>query len=311
MAIMKVYIHRKGIHMKDQFGRQKRFSEILDHTFQLLKSNFSTFFLVCLILLGPIYLIEALLLLNSGVSFFREIGTSGGSWFEDVMSGFEEGVGVSVGMNNVMGLLMIFLGPVAAASILFGVHRIKNGETFTAGSLIKQAFARFVPLVGSSFILGAIFVAIFIAVFIVFTIAVGIMFTDPVSALFGVLILLFGIFLGFVLLFTRWGFYMASVAFKEGFPGIPQSWRLTKNNTWRVFGLFLVIFLITGIIYAAIDGVTALLLGNSVLYMIIINLATILITVINAVAYSVIYFDLKVRQDGDDLKEMIDEYQNN
>ncbi len=85
MAIMKVYIHRKGIHMKDQFGRQKRFSEILDHTFQLLKSNFSTFFLVCLILLGPIYLIEALLLLNSGVSFFREIGTSGGSWFEDVM----------------------------------------------------------------------------------------------------------------------------------------------------------------------------------------------------------------------------------
>src|SRR5699024_10632774 len=127
-----------------------------------------------------------------------------------------------------------------AASILFGVNRIRKEETFTAGSLIKQAFSRLVPLAGSTLILGFIAVAIFIAVFIVFTIVAGVMFTDPVVALIGVLILLFAIFIGFVLLFTRWGFYLAAVAFKEGFPGIPQSWRLTKNNTWRVFGLFLV-----------------------------------------------------------------------
>lgn len=295
--------------MRDQFSRQKRFSEILDHTFQLLKGNFSTFFLVFLIVLGPIYLIEALILLNSGTSFFREVGT-GGSWFDEVMSGFDEGVGVSVGMNNLLGILVTFLGPIAAAAILFGVHNIRNQETFTAGSLLKQAFSRFFPLVGSTLIIGIIFFFIFLAAFVVMVLPATLMFFEPLMAIIGILLIIFLIFGGLVLLFTRWGFYLAIAAFGKGFPGIPQSWRLTKKNTWRVFGLFLVIFLITGIIYAAIDGVAALILGNSVLYMIIINLTMMLMGVINAVAYSVIYFDLKLRQDGDDLREMIDEYHN-
>jgi len=296
--------------MKGQFSRQKRFSEILDHTFQLLKGNFSTFFLVFLILLGPIYLIEALLLLNTGTSFFREVG-SGGGWYEEIMSGFEEGVGVSIGMNNMLGLLMAVLGPIAAASIIFGIDRTRKRESFTAGSLIKQAFSRFLPLAGSTFLMGIIFIVITIIVFVVVLLPIGTMgIVDPMMAIFMLLAMLFGIFLGLLLLFTRWGFFLAAVAFKEGFPGIPQSWSLTRKHTWRVFGLFLVIFLITGIIYAAVDLVFAMILGNSVLYMIIINLATILITMINAVAYAVIYFDLKLRKDGDDLKEMIDEYQN-
>ncbi|GAB3802265.1 hypothetical protein [Virgibacillus kimchii] len=295
--------------MKDQFSSQKRFSEILDHSFQLIKSNFSTFFLVFLILLGPLYLIEALLLLSSGVSFFREVGT-GGNWFEDAMSGFDEGVGVSVGMNSAISFLLAILGPVAVGSILFGINRIRNQETFTAGSLIKQAFTRFGPLVGSTLIVGIIFIAMIIPVFIIFFVMAGLLFTEPVAALIGVFVMLFIIFIGFVLLFTRWGFFLAVVTFNEGFPGIPESWRLTKKHTWRVFGLFLVIFLITVIIAFAIDAIAALVLGNSVLYMIIINLTTILVSMINAVVYAVIYFDLKLRQDGDDLREMIDEYQN-
>jgi hypothetical protein len=296
--------------MKDLFSRQKRFSEILDHTFQLLKGNFSTFFLVFLILLGPLYLIQALLLLNSGTSFFREVGV-GGSWFEEMLSSFDEGVGVSVEMNNTLSFLIAILGPLAIAAVLFGVDRIRKQETFTAGSLIKQAFSRFFPLVGSTFIIGIIFIVITIIAFVVILLPIGSMvIVDPIVAIFGILVILFGIFLGLLLLFTRWGFYLAAVAFKEGFPGIPQSWSLTRKNTWRVFGIFLVIFLITAILYGAIDGIFAMVLGNSVLYIIIINLATILVTMINAVAYSVIYFDLKLRQDGDDLKEMIDEYQN-
>ncbi|MFA1819215.1 hypothetical protein ACDX78_03245 [Virgibacillus oceani] len=296
--------------MKDQFSRQKRFSEILDHTFQLLKSNFSTFFLVFLILLGPIYLIEALLLLNSGSSFFREAG-AGGSWFDEVMSGFDEGIGMSVGMSNVLSLLIAIFGPLAAASIIFGVDRIRKQESFTAGSLIKQAFSRFLPLVGSTFLMGIIFGVIALIAFIVIVLpASSFVFFEPIMAIIMILAMLFGIFLGLLLLFTRWGFFLAAVAFKEGFPGIPQSWSLTRKNTWRVFGLFLVIFLITMILAAAIDGIFALILGNSVLYMIIVNLVVILVSMINAVAYSVIYFDLKLRQDGDDLKEMIDEYQN-
>ncbi|MFK4996927.1 hypothetical protein ACI2OX_03375 [Bacillus sp. N9] len=41
---------------------------------------------------------------------------------------------------------------------------------------------------------------------------------------------------------------------------------------------------------------------------IIINLATIFTTLILSVGFAVMYFDLKIRHDADDLKDMIDEY---
>jgi len=296
--------------MNEQFSKAKQFSEILDHTFQLCKNYFSKFFLVYLILIGPIYLIEALFLLGSGVGFLRHVGNDM-YWIDQFFDGYD--VTNVFFLNSFIGLATLFLTPIAVASILIALHKIKNKEEFTVGSAIKQAFSRFFPILGSNLILGLIVVGLFVGfvtALVVFG-TIGGIFDHPLSAVLYTIVLIIGFFLGFALLFTRWGFYLATVVFKEGFPGLAQSWRLTKKNTWRVFGLFIVIFLITGIVGVAVEGVVEIILGNSVLYVIIVNLVNILISMINAVAYAVIYFDLKLRQDGDDLREMIDEYQNN
>lgn len=59
--------------MDPQFNKPKGFGEILDHTFRLSKKRFKDFFLIFLILVGPVYLLDALLQLLGGTNFFREI----------------------------------------------------------------------------------------------------------------------------------------------------------------------------------------------------------------------------------------------
>ncbi|OZU89434.1 hypothetical protein CIL03_06910 [Virgibacillus indicus] len=297
--------------MNDKFGRAKGFSEILDHTFQLLKSHFSTFFLIFLIILGPVFLLEALFLLASGTSFFRQVG-SGSNWFEQIISGYDESLNNSMGSDFFIGFAMLVLTPIGYAAVLFAVVQVRNDEKFTAGTVIKRAFSRFWPLLGSSVIIGAILIGLIIAV--AFLIIIPGVITGLGDPLIGIILsigLLLGIGLVVALLFTRWCFYLSTVVFEEGFPGFAESWRLTKKHTWRIFGLFLLIILITTIVGAAIEGVFTFILGNSVLYVIIVDLIAMLTSMITAVAYAVIYFDLKLRQDGDDLREMIDDYQKN
>ncbi|PAV28454.1 hypothetical protein CIL05_16070 [Virgibacillus profundi] len=297
--------------MKDQFSRAKGFSEILDHTFQLCKRHFSTFFLIFLIILGPVFLLEALFLMASGTSFFRQMG-SGSNWFEQILSGYDESLSNSAGSDYLIGFVMLALTPIGYAAVLFAIIKIRNDEKFTAGTVIKKGFSRFWPLFGSSIIIAAILIGIIIVVALFITIPGVIMgMGDPLSGIILGIVLFLVIGLAISLLFTRWSFYLGTIVFEEGFPGFAESWRLTKKHTWRIFFLFLIVILITTIVGGAIEAVFTLILGNSVLHIIIVDLVAILTSMITAVAYAVIYFDLKLRQDGDDLREMIDDYQNN
>lgn len=297
--------------MDDLFNKTKGFGEILDHIFQLVKSYFAPFFLIFLFILGPVFLLEAILLLVSGTSFFRQLGV-GGNRFEQIIMGFDEPIfSRAEEISNMISFATLVLVPLGTISILQAVQKIKNKEDFTPGGMIKQASKRFGPVLGSSLIVGIVFFFTFIII-LVAIIVTGVVAFDNSSVaivIFG-LVLLLGISLLIALWFSRWGFYMAAVYFKESFPGIGYSWRLTKKNTLRVFGLFLTIGLITGIVSAAINGFFGAILGNSVLFSIISNLILILTYMISAVAYAVIYYDLKVRQGGEDLQDMIDEYQN-
>lgn len=301
--------------MNSQFSRAKKFSEILDHTFQLCKNNFSTFFLILLFTLGPLYLLEAILLVARGTGFFIHTGT-GANYLEQILAGMDETFETGADISGIVNLGMLFLLPLSMAAILLAVKRIKDGESFTPGSIIKQAGVRYGPLLGSSVIIGLIFfVVVFVMIIaLIFPMFIPLLTLEFESAI-GTIILMLLLFLGIGLLvflwFTRWSFYLAAVLFREGFPGIGYSWRLTKKNTWRIAGLFIIITLITSIITGAVDMILVFILGNSVLYTIISSVVVMITYMISSVAYAVIYFDLKLRHEGDDLRKMIDDYQNN
>ncbi|WP_144463373.1 hypothetical protein [Siminovitchia fortis] len=297
--------------MDEKFTRPKGFGQILDHTFSLSKRHFKDFFLIFLIFMGPIYLLQALIELASGVSFFREVGP-GETWFEQVITSFDDTETVNLGADlgiALVGLIAIFLAPVATAAVMFAIDHLRKGEEYTVGSVIKQAFSRYWPMLGSTILFGLIAFGLFVVPIIIITIAgvVGAIVLPIVGIILAILLFV-GFAIGIGLLLTRWSFYFGSVVFKEETPGFSRSWKLTKGRTWVLFGLFIIFSMIITMISVTLELSFMMVLGDSVLLSLIVNAASLFTTMIFTVGYAVMYFDLKVRNDADDLKEMIGEY---
>ncbi|RST77157.1 hypothetical protein D4T97_001270 [Siminovitchia acidinfaciens] len=297
--------------MDEKFSRPKGFGQILDHTFGLSKRHFKDFFLILLVFLGPIYLLQAFIQLVSGVSFFREVG-AGETWFEQMVMSFGETENASLAADlgiALVGLVTIFVAPVATAAIMFAIDHLRKGEDYTVGSVIKQAFSRYWPMLGSTILFCLIAFGLFVVPVILVTIAgvVGAI-VFPIVGIILAIVLFLGFAVGIGLLLTRWSFYFGAVIFEEETPGLSRSWKLTKGRTWVLFGLFIIFSLIITVISTTLELTFGMLLGNSVLLSLIISAASIFTTMIFTVGYAVMYFDLKIRNDADDLKEMIGEY---
>jgi membrane-anchored glycerophosphoryl diester phosphodiesterase (GDPDase) len=312
--------------MNSELNRPKGFGEILDQTFRLSKNRFVDFFMIFLILLGPIFLLQALFELMAGTSFFRATGT-GDTWFEQFITSFEGGTpepmsAASVGAgiaSALLGIVSTIFTVIAGAAVLIGVNHIRKNEEFTAGSVIKQAFKRFWPLVGSSLLFGLIFFGmIFAPIMIIgfggfFAAGIGGAFTGESFAgslitILIMLLLLLAAAVGIGYLITRWSFYLGVVTIDQKAPGIGRSWNLTKGRGWIAFGVFIILMLLTGVVSGAFELTLGLALGYSVLYSIILNLVTIVTSIITSVGFAVMFFDLKSRNEAEDLQEMIEDY---
>lgn len=301
--------------MDKKFSTPKGFGEILDHTFQLTKIRFKDLFMILLIFMGPVYLVQAILQLSSGTSFFREVG-SGGAWFEQILTSFEEtgtfnssSLGADIGIV-IIGIVSAILAPVAEAAVLFTINHVRRNEEYTVGSVIKQAFKRFWPIIGSSILFGLISLGIIIVpvAIVAFT---GAFVASAVNPVVGILLGVV-LFLGFAvvvgLLLTRWSLYFGSVVLDKVSPGLGNSWRLSRKRTWVLLGLYLVFYFIVSSIGFGVQMTFGMVLGNSVLLTLISNLVSLVTTMIFSVGYAVMYLDAKTRHDADDLKEMIEEF---
>ncbi|WP_064094268.1 hypothetical protein [Rossellomorea aquimaris] len=303
--------------MNEQFSRPKGFGEILDHTFRLSKNRFKDFFLIYLILVGPVYLLQGLIQLAAGTSFFRAAGNSG-NWIEDIINSFNtETVAVSEPINMaaeigiaLIGLIAIILLPVAEAAILFALNHIRKNEEYTVKKVIKQAFSRFWPIIGSSILFGLIVFGLIVVPMIIIGIGGGVfgVFMEPSVGIIFAIIAFLAVAVGIAYLLTRWSFYFGAVVLENDAPGISRSWTLTKKRTWVLMGLYIIFSLIVGIVSIAFELSFGALLGNSVVYGMIINLVSLFTGMVFAVGYGVMFLDLKTRHDGDDLNEMIDDY---
>lgn len=294
--------------MDSKFNYPKSFGKILDHTFSLSKNKFVDFFTLFLIFVGPIYLLQAFFQLIAGVGFFREMG-DGELWFERTLMSFQE-----TNLLADLGIILVsfvsfFLYPFAAGSILFAVNHIRKNEEYTISQVIKEAASRYGYLLASSFLFGLMAFGIFF-VPMIFIIIIGTFATlaNPVLGIIIILLFFLGLFVGGGYFLTRWSFYFAIVAVEGDALGFSQSWRLTKNRAWILFGLYVVFFLIISIITNTVEISLSLVLGNSVFLTLLIGVLAMFTTMIFTVGYAIMYFDLKLRYDAEDLKEMLQDY---
>lgn len=285
--------------MKEMFDEPMRFAQILETTIQITKKHFSKLFLIALIFMGPIILLQALGELIGGRGFFVDMNYSqlldaSFETYEDPMlvTSLPEDITMTI-----ITLFALIFYPILSASIILLVKRVKDEEDYTVGELIKKAFTRFWPLLWSTLLLGVIvFGILIIPTILIITIGITTMFTDPLTGIGIIIILLLIGFVGFGLLFTRWSFYLPAVLFDRVAPGLTVSWNLTKGRTWKLFALYVVFILITLVVNLVFE-LSGLLLGASVLYGILINVAILLTTLFTTVGGAVMYFDSVTRKD--------------
>jgi hypothetical protein len=98
---------------------------------------------------------------------------------------------------------------------------------------------------------------------------------------------------------------------KGPFGAIGRSWTLTRGHWWRTFGTLLVVFLITFVMQIVFGGIVGGLLGTSdtvgeltvAIILTLVNLITLALTYpLWSAVTSVVYYDLRVRNEGFDLQ---------
>jgi len=284
------------------------FGEILDVTFRIIKENFSRLFLLLFIFLGPLELLQSISQSLAGTPFLR--APSSGQGMASFLESLQQ-TGTSGGMFDI---IYFFLGafiavPITYASLIIATDQIRNKEPLKISSILKRAFSRYWALLGGCIVYGLIMFALIFGFFLSLTIfgGTGMFFGlgGGFPAGFGsrlVVIILLSIcaFCIFLFLMIRWSFFFAAIVFEKVSPGLRKSWRLTRGNVWRLVGLYIVL----------IQLAVHFFLGNSVLATLLISLMTLAISLVTYIAYAVIYFDLRVRNEAMDLQGMIETYPN-
>ncbi|UOQ45028.1 hypothetical protein MUN89_03485 [Halobacillus salinarum] len=297
--------------------KPKSFGEILDQTFTIIKQHFTQLLIILLVLIGPIYLINYLFQLASGVNLLTETGEKA-TFIQSIISDFgqdseapfaqdlDSGTGVVGGV--ITSLLSIVLYPMAQAAIMFAAGHSLLNENWEWQGTVKRAFSRFWPLLGSTILFGIIIGGLF------FSGILGVVFSSfatfassnpgPGGIVAAVLFMLAMVVL-VAFLATRWSMFFASVAYDKVAPGLGTSWRLTKGRFWFTLGIFIVFAIFSFIINSIIQGVVTLILGPSVLASLLTNIVSLIVSLITYVGYTVLFFDLKTRHEASDVKQMI------
>jgi hypothetical protein len=304
---------------------------ILDRSFQMYRKHFVKLTLIMLILYGPFYLLQHLLLFqeaaNTSASILDEIRT-GASWQDILQSGaaFQgKTPGIDLWKMLVFSfvLLPLFLLGLMPASVASVVHLVKAqllGEEIPGIlQMLRKSFRRFWPLVGSTVLDGLIVFGMYIAfvlivaVFaIVFALGAGLSSAIGGSGAGGVVfIIIFFVLLGIAIIvtwsyfFIRWGYYLPVVALGEDSIGLSRSWRLTRGNFWRLFLMFIVLILILYLFQLVINLIITAILGLGLGAQLIQSLLSILVSPLWLLPYAISFFDLKVRNEGLGLEAMI------
>ena len=296
----------------------KTFGELLDSTFQIVKENFSRLFIILLILIGPLFVLNYIIQIVSGTNLITEAGDQA-TFFQTIVKNIQDSSsqgqpfgqgfqGTKLVSDIVTTVLGIILYPIAHASVVLAVGRILHKETWAPGELIKHAFSRFWPILGSVLLFGLINGAIFFGGIAALSFSVIAVISGSGGGagtiLFSLLLLLI-VFAVVAFLATKWSMFFGNVVFKKAAPGLGESFKMTKGHFWATLGFFLVLSLINLVISSVTGLIIGGILGGSVLSTLISNLITLVTTVIFYTGYTVMFFNLRTQRESTDLKEMI------
>jgi len=247
--------------------------EVLDAGFRLLRARFGTLVVCVLVPMVPLSILATLLEASTNEAAFDINATSTTSSDGSVIAG---------------ALISTLLQGAAAALAVAACFRVISsaylGEEATAGPSLRYGLSRLLPLM---------------VAYIVLSITLGIGF---------VIFIIPGVFLS-----VKWSVTFAAIVSERAgpFSAMGRSWELTRGHWWRTFGTLLVLGLLSLVLYLAIvAGLGSAIATNGDMSQLTYATLTVALTIVLfAILYpliaaiiSVMYYDLRVRNEGFDLQ---------
>jgi hypothetical protein len=245
--------------------------EMLDAGFRLFRARFWTLILCVLVPVVPLTIVATGVQASVDPNAFDLDST------ETVDSG------TALAGTLVASLIQFAAAALAIAACFKAISAAYLGDRADVSESLRYALGRLVPLIVAYFLVVILVVLGFLALIIP-----GIWIAVKLSMVFPAVV------------FERTG----------PFASIGRSWSLTRGNWWRVFGTLLVVFLITFVLQLVLGGVVGGLLATSdsvseltaAIVLTLVNLLTLAITYpLWASVTTVLYYDLRVRNEGFDL----------
>jgi hypothetical protein len=181
--------------------------------------------------------------------------------------------GASLGILLIDVPLGILCYALSLAGTLYGALQDMRGRPFELGAAFGVAFSRFFPVLGATICFG------------------------------------FAIMLGSILLVVPGMMVLAAcyvalpACVMEGlgpFESLSRSTALTKGHRWKVFGIFVVIVVVSAVI-GGLLGVVSMAIGGPVAAMVVNFVWNAFYAAYNSVAIAVMYHDLRVLKEGIDI----------
>jgi hypothetical protein len=272
--------------------RPRGFSELIDATFNVLRARFRPIATVGALMIIPGALLSLVMAMTMPT---RAAGVP--PTLPELGAKFWVMWAVLVPISTVV----YTLGAIALIALASATYL---GREADVGEAFAVARRRFWPVLGSMILK---WIAVFAPFALVAVFIGGIAAAGGGAAVLGILMFLW-FFVAPVLL-LRWAVSTPVAALEQAGPGqsLGRSGKLTKGSKGRLFGLYLVFFIVFGAMYAVgatIGGLTGALFNNPLFANVLGNVMSMVLYPILAVLQTVIYYDLRIRNEGFDLEMM-------
>lgn len=249
--------------------------DLLDQTFALYRQNFALFAGVVALLAVPQAIIGTVLNLSRPST---PLVTGTGS--QAVVHA--DRIGTVFGYAAGSGLIGVVFGALITGALAQAISARYLGRRISVIDAYRTiGFGTFLRLIAASLLLG---VLVFLGIFTLFIMS--------------------------VVFFVRYLFVSQVIVLEREplFASFGRSWRLTRGSFWRVFGYSIVVYIIAALFEAIVGGIPSTVLalgsGSAAFSGLFTAIATVLVTPFQFGALTLLYYDLRVRNEGFDLEHL-------
>ena len=291
--------------------RAQAVGELLDSAFTLYRRNFRLLTAITAVVQVPLalfsYLAYRLTGYSDAVARLSQLNTGSPltqQQLADLRSPLVTLFAVSMAVLLVQ---LLLVQPLATAAMTRAVGDIYVDAPTSLASVYAAVGRRLGAVVGVAALLLAVGIGVAVAATVVVVVAV--LAIGP-AGLVVLILVVPAIVVVAIVVYTRWLFAAPAVILEQLGPvrALRRSWRLVLGSTGRVFGITLLVGLITGILSAAVGALLSVVTqaGDENLRLILEQLATLVIAVliqpISFIVVVLLYYDLRIRREAFDIE---------